>query len=97
LGLGHNENVLKQVEKIPLELNGVKFIVCGPYTSFIVDSENRLYVAGYNSKGELGLGNVEDQNTFVPVNSLPSGAIDLISCGHYHTFIVISMCDTCIS
>lgn len=42
--------------------NPVKSVAVGDGTSFLIDSKNRIFAAGYNQSGELGLGNTLNRN-----------------------------------
>ena len=53
--------------------------------TFILKNDGTLYSTGYNNKGQLGLGNTTNRNTFTKVNI---DNVKSIYCGYYHTFIL---------
>jgi alpha-tubulin suppressor-like RCC1 family protein len=55
LGLGHT-NTDKKVFPINLNINNISYISAGYNSSGIITNENKIYVFGDNSNGNLGLG-----------------------------------------
>ena len=50
-------------------------IFCGAYHSFILNAKSELYAFGYNLKGQLGLGHIEDKKKPMLVYSLLPGGL----------------------
>jgi alpha-tubulin suppressor-like RCC1 family protein len=46
------------------QISGIKAVAAGNNNTFFVDSDNSLWVSGYNYYGELGLGNRDTQGSF---------------------------------
>jgi hypothetical protein len=80
LGLGDN-NRRDELEWTGLSPNTV---VCGPYTTFVIQAGGLMKAAGRNIFGELGTGDTYDRNTFTTVE--PSVA--MVSAGNEQTFII---------
>ncbi len=92
LGLGSTTNQLFTTPvKIPLP-TGVTAtdIATGIGGSLIIGSDRNVYVAGYNSNGELGLGHQTTQSTFVKMQ-LPTGVeVASASIGEKHSLLIDS-------
>jgi alpha-tubulin suppressor-like RCC1 family protein len=65
LGLGHNRNQnTPQTLDLPLGENvGINSIACGDNHTVVVCEDNTLRVFGQNNYGEIGLGDIFNQNT----------------------------------
>src|SRR5689334_21499145 len=74
LGLGHNNNNVKSTQFIESFKNKkVKNFACGKSHSLVLTKEDgalRLYSFGYNSYGQLGLGNNTDQHSPMLIKSM---------------------------
>ena len=84
----NNKN--KPVEfKIEGNSSPIKQIICGEYHTFAICENNKIYCWGYNSYGQLGLGDNDNRNKPVEFkikgNSSP---IKQIICGGHHTFAI---------
>ena len=79
-----NRNTFTQVTT---NISDVKEIVCGREHAFILKNDGSIYSCGFNSSGQLGLGDTTDRKTFTQVTTNISD-INQISCGDYHTFIL---------
>jgi alpha-tubulin suppressor-like RCC1 family protein len=90
LGLGlvdnPNKNVLTQVTSIPGTISNV---FCGLNHTIVLMTDGTLYVTGQNNLGQLGLGNNNNTNIFLPVTSI-TGTISNISCGETHTMVLMT-------
>jgi alpha-tubulin suppressor-like RCC1 family protein len=86
LGLGdtNNRNIFTEVSS----LNGknIVAIIAGRYHSFALSSDGRVYAAGLNDSGQLGLGDNNNRNTFIEVSSLKD--IYAVSAGYSHSIVL---------
>lgn len=65
-------------------------IAAGENHTFILKSDGTVWATGYNDKGQLGVGDINDRNTFtqcVDARGHITGATDL-ACGTNHTAII---------
>nr|WP_241313624.1 hypothetical protein [Elizabethkingia anophelis] len=71
LGLGDKENrdIFTQVPNAP---TNVKSIVAGTYSSYLITKEGKVFVAGLNNRGQLGLGSfsASEYNTFTELKNV---------------------------
>jgi alpha-tubulin suppressor-like RCC1 family protein len=67
-----------------------KTIVAGVNHSFALSNNGKVYAAGYNEYGQLGLGDTTDRNTFTKVTSLSGKNITAIFAGDYHSLALSS-------
>ncbi|XP_035672428.1 LOW QUALITY PROTEIN: secretion-regulating guanine nucleotide exchange factor-like [Branchiostoma floridae] len=86
LGVGHRDD-----RHSPQQLEGVNFRVKavtggGGHTVFI-SAEGKLFVCGWNQKGQLGLGHREDVSVLTQVTAL-TAPMDTVSCGWDFTLAV---------
>ena len=68
--------------------NDVKQIACGYEHSFIIKNDGSLWSCGYNNKGQLGLGDTTNKNTFTQVTININNDVKQIVGYTYHTFIL---------
>lgn len=66
--------------------NNITAIACGWAHSILLDSEGIVYGIGYNSHGQLGLGNTNAVGTLTKIPDLP--IIEYIACSLHSTFCV---------
>jgi alpha-tubulin suppressor-like RCC1 family protein len=85
-GLGSNVNVLVPTQV--LDIGEVKTVSLGYYHTCAVASPNdSTYCFGFNSQGQLGLGNIEDQNRPQKVNlGFPA---QTVATGRDHTCAIL--------
>jgi len=96
LGLGndHDQTSFQRVTIARLA-SGAKItsISAGEFHSLLLDSEGKVWAAGWNSEGQLGLGNTSNQTSFrgVTFNGLTPGTkITSISAGGKHSLALDS-------
>ncbi len=90
LGLGNNNDQNQntpQLVQLPIN-EQVTQIATGECHTLVLTSLGNLYVCGYNSDGQLGLGNNNNQNTpqLVPINE----QVTQIAAGERHTLVLTS-------
>jgi hypothetical protein len=68
-GSGMDKNLFQLVTIYGLT-SGTKIIsiAVGDHHSFAIDSNGKLWATGYNSAGSLGLGDINNRNSFIPVS-----------------------------
>jgi alpha-tubulin suppressor-like RCC1 family protein len=86
LGLGNANNRNTFIEITGLNDKNIKAISVGEYYSFALSGSGKVYAAGLNLNGELGLGDISNSMTFVEVTDLSSKNITAISVGFYQSF-----------
>nr|KAF6436325.1 retinitis pigmentosa GTPase regulator [Rousettus aegyptiacus] len=67
LGLGSRSTVSKPTCVKALKPEKVKFAACGRNHTLVLTEGGKVYAAGGNNEGQLGLGDTEDRNTFHPI------------------------------
>jgi alpha-tubulin suppressor-like RCC1 family protein len=106
LGLGNTNNqhtfiqILQQDTHAKLlrqPIDNIRSVFCGFYCTLILKNDNTLWGTGFNYSGQLGLGNTNDQYTFIqilqqdtPTKLLrqPIDNVKSVSCGMCHTLIL---------
>ena len=68
--------------------NDVKQVACGCDFTVILKNDGSIWSCGYNSAGQLGLGNNTTRKTFTQVTTNINNDVKQISCGYNHTFIL---------
>ncbi len=63
----------------------VSAIACGSYHTVFLTNHGKVYSCGFNSSGQLGLGNTANQPTPQPISTLDPFTISAIDCGNEHT------------
>jgi alpha-tubulin suppressor-like RCC1 family protein len=97
----HSNIIFPYSEGFNIFFNNFKFsikqISCGYYHSLILKNDNTLLGSGWNNYGQMGVGHINNQHTFVqllqqdaPAKLLhqPFDNIKSVSCGRDHTFIL---------
>jgi alpha-tubulin suppressor-like RCC1 family protein len=65
----------------------IKDVICGSYHTFILTVNNKIFAAGSNSTGQLGLGDYYDRHEFTEID-WTNGNIKQVACGDEHTIIL---------
>ncbi|KAJ5076317.1 btk-binding protein-related [Anaeramoeba ignava] len=93
--LGFDSKTLKKTEKPILMMKNVSKIFsgnCSRYV-FLLNSNQELFVCGYNYYGQLGLGESRKEETNVQkltkIQNIPKGKIIDIKCGHPYSIMLI--------
>jgi len=63
----------------------ISAIACGSYHTVFLTNHGKVYSCGFNSSGQLGLGNTANQPTPQPISTLDPFTISAIDCGNEHT------------
>ena len=88
LGLGNTDNKttwIKVTDSLDnAKPSGIKNVVTRGYSVYALTEGGDLWVAGKNTDGQLGVGNTDNQNTWIKVtdnadNSKPSGVIHVVT------------------
>jgi alpha-tubulin suppressor-like RCC1 family protein len=90
IGLGNqpNKNSFTEVT-LPIGANIID-IAAGYKHSLVLSSDSKVYATGYNNKGQLGLGNNDNENNFTEVTLPTSANIIAIAAGDYHSLVLTS-------
>ncbi|MDR2151307.1 MAG: hypothetical protein LBO72_00650 [Helicobacteraceae bacterium] len=88
LGLGDAKNRDKFERITSLASRKVVAIAAGADHAIALDSEGRVYAAGLNNFGQLGLGDAKDRDRFELVTSLADRKIVAIAAGYDHSFAI---------
>ena len=86
LGLGDTTNRYNFTE-ITANANDIKSVYCGGYHTLILKNDGTLWSTGYNSHGQLGLGDGTNRTTFTKITT-NTDDIKQVYCGGYHTLIL---------
>ena len=68
--------------------NDVKQVVCGSEQTFILKNDGSVYSCGDSTYGKLGLGNIDNINTFTQVTTNINNDVKQVVCGIQLTFIL---------
>lgn len=89
LGLGHKNKVTKPTCVSAFNDEKVRLVACGRYHTLVATDAGKVYTAGSNCEGQLGVKTPGDSSaTFLHVASLPSGPIRGLSCGADHSVML---------
>ncbi|MDR2153290.1 MAG: hypothetical protein LBO72_10775 [Helicobacteraceae bacterium] len=90
LGLGDNAN--RNVFTLAKSLEGKKIVAvaAGKEHSLALDASGKVYAAGSNDNGRLGLEGDGNRNAFAPVSSLSGAKIVAIAAGEAHSLALTS-------
>lgn len=72
LGLGSKSTVSKPTCVKALKPEKVKLAACGRNHTLVSTEEGKVYAAGGNNEGQLGLGDTKDRSTFHPIDFFTS-------------------------
>ena len=86
LGLGDTTNKTTFTQ-ITTNADDVKEIYCGDCYTFMLKNDGTLWSCGYNTDGELGLGDTSNRTTFTQVTT-NADDIKSVYCGTLHNFIL---------
>ena len=66
----------------------IKDIAAGKNQSFILTTAGRVLATGVNNYGQLGVGDTNDRNNFIPVTGIPNGeVVEQIVAGERHVVV----------
>lgn len=86
VGVSGGGNILTPVAVSGLTDKNMSFIAAGSAHTCAISSEGKVYCWGYNSRGQLGVGDRSDRSTPVLVSGILSGkVITSIAAGDFHT------------
>ena len=88
LGLGNTTDQTTFTQVTTNINNDVEQIACGCEYTFILKNDGSVWSCGYNSYGQLGLGDKTDKTTFTQVTTNINNDVKQVVCGYYHTFIL---------
>lgn len=91
LGHGERKNVVEPRRVTALEGKRVVEVSCGAYHTAVRTDAGRVYTFGAGSQGALGHGDLSDQEIPRLVDSLVNRCVQHVSCGWYHTTVVVGM------
>ena len=83
LGLGDTNN-RKTFTQITTNTDDIKSIYCGGNHTIILKNDNTLWGCGWNTYGQLGLGNTSSRNVFTKITD----NVKMVDCGRGHTIIL---------
>jgi hypothetical protein len=64
-------------------------ISCGAYHTLVLMDDGSIYGCGYNGNGQLGNGTTTNTSTLTAMTNIPGTPVS-ISCGRYHTLVLMS-------
>ena len=91
LGLGdnvsRNAKTLQVHLEEPTKINGIKAksVSCGEFHTILIDMNNNVWAFGYNTFGQLGLGDNTNRNVPTKINGIKA---KYVSCGENHTLLI---------
>lgn len=86
LGLGFENELCsspQRLSRVPFNPVAIQSIKGGGGHVLVLDKGGCIFSCGWNNRGQLGIGNIQDQNEFVPVSveSLDGPRVKGIACG----------------
>jgi alpha-tubulin suppressor-like RCC1 family protein len=78
LGVGDNQPHRDPV-LIPAPATGIAKLFTGPATTFIIDNNGKVWTAGANVRGQLGLNDLKSRYTFTQVPFFDTRSVDVIA------------------
>jgi RCC1 and BTB domain-containing protein len=89
IGIGTNYDIQSTPIKVKgLDSEDVVAISCGYYHSMALSKNGNVFGWGYNSEGELGISNDNNQNFPIRINIMNGVLIKKIICGQYHSLLI---------
>ena len=88
LGLGDTDDRTTFTQVTTNINNDVKQVACGKDFTLILKTNGSLWSCGRNDKGQLGLGDTTNRNTFTQVTTNINNDVKQIACGNNHTVIL---------
>jgi alpha-tubulin suppressor-like RCC1 family protein len=88
LGLGNNINRNFFTEVTGLRDKNITSIGAGEAFTLALSNDGKVYAAGLNSAGQLGLGDNVNRSVFAEVTDLRDKNITSIGMGRYHSFVL---------
>ena len=86
LGLGDNTDRTAFIQ-ITINADNIKEVYCGGAHTIILENDGTLWGTGYNTSGQLGLGDITDRNIFTQITT-NTNDIKSVYCGYYYTLIL---------
>ena len=86
LGLGNSAG-RSTFTQVTTNADDVKSVYCGYIRTLILKNDGTLWGCGYNSYGQLGLGDTSNRYTFTQATT-NTNDIKQVSCGYSHTIIL---------
>jgi alpha-tubulin suppressor-like RCC1 family protein/MoxR-like ATPase len=87
LGLEDNKN-RNVFTPVTMPEKKIKQFVTDSGATFVLSEDGQLYATGWNSSGQLGLGNTKSQNSFTLVQMPENKKIKQIVADYYSTFVL---------
>ncbi|MDR2099835.1 MAG: hypothetical protein LBP40_03280 [Campylobacteraceae bacterium] len=88
LGMGDNIGRISFEEVSYLRDKNIAAIVASLYSSFAISNESKVYTAGFNDCGQLGLGDYAKRNAFTEILDLRGKNIVDIVAGDRHSLVL---------
>ena len=82
------DSLLNLLELSGIGVNDIRQIACGDEHTVILKTNGSLYSCGYNTYGQLGLGDTSERTLFTRVTTNVNNDVKQIACGANHTFIL---------
>jgi alpha-tubulin suppressor-like RCC1 family protein len=90
LGLDDTTDRNAFTEVTDLSDKNITALFAGYFHSLALSNDGKVYAAGWNNNGQLGLGDNDGRNTFTEVTDLSDKNITSISAGYYHSLVLSS-------
>ncbi len=88
IGCGNNTNQLKPIKIYGFNNEKIVSIACGAGHSLVLTDVGHVYSWGYNIYGQLGIGNITNQNTPQKILLNNNQIIKSICCGYAHSLLL---------
>ncbi|WP_372483124.1 RCC1 domain-containing protein [Elizabethkingia anophelis] len=89
LGIGTTKNTGNRGDFVKVEFFGgvIKDIIGAGERAFILTEDGKLFAAGRNDDGQLGVGDTKDKLNFVRVSGLDGLQVEQVAAGEYHVIV----------